>query len=96
MSIQQILCGGGGIVLVLMTLVQITPVKINPWSWIARAIGKAINADVAVRLSEIEKKLDGHIDMDDKRTADGHRAQILHFNNSGCLENNAGYFLNRN
>ena len=49
MSIQQILCGGGGIVLVLMTLVQITPVKINPWSWIARAIGKAINADVAVR-----------------------------------------------
>ena len=50
-------------------------------SWLARAIGKAINADVSVRLSEIEKKLDGHIDMDDKRTADGHRAQILHFNN---------------
>ena len=81
MNIQQILGGGGGTVLILMTLIQIAPVKVNPWSWLARAIGKAINADVSVRLSEIEKKLDGHIDMDDKRTADGHRAQILHFNN---------------
>ncbi len=81
MNIQQILGGGGGAVLILMTLIQIAPVKVNPWSWLARTIGKAINADVSVRLSEIEKKLDGHIDMDDKRTADGHRAQILHFNN---------------
>ena len=81
MNIQQILGGGGGAVLILMTLIQIAPVRVNPWSWLARTIGKAINADVSVRLSEIEKKLDGHIDMDDKRTADGHRAQILHFNN---------------
>lgn len=81
MSIQQILGGGGGAVLILMTLVQIAPVKVNPWSWIARTVGKAINADISKRLSDIEKKLDGHIDMDDKRTADGHRAQILHFNN---------------
>ncbi len=81
MSIQQILGGGGGAVLILMTLVQIAPVKVNPWSWIARTVGKAINADISSRLSEIEKKLDGHIEMDDKRTADGHRAQILHFNN---------------
>lgn len=81
MSIQQILGGGGGAVLILLTLVQIAPVKVNPWSWVARTIGKAINTEVSIRLSEIEKKIDGHIDMDDKRTADGHRAQILHFNN---------------
>lgn len=81
MTILEILTGGGGAVLILLTLVQLTPIKINPWSSVARAIGKAINADVSKRLDDIEKKMDGHIDMDDRRTADGHRARILHFNN---------------
>ena len=74
MTIQELLAGGGGLLLVLMTLMQIAPVKINPWSWLARAIGRAANAEVI-------KKLDDHITMDDRRTADGHRARILHFNN---------------
>ena len=74
MNVQELLAGGGGLLLVLMTLMQIAPVKINPWSWLARAIGRAVNAEVI-------KKLDNHITMDDRRTADGHRARILHFNN---------------
>ena len=43
MTIQEILAGGGGLLLILMTLVQIAPVKINPWSALAKAIGKAIS-----------------------------------------------------
>ena len=74
MNIQKLLTEGGGLLLAIMTLVQIAPVKINPWSWLARTIGRAINAEVI-------KKLDDHITMDDRRTADGHRARILHFNN---------------
>lgn len=75
MNLQELLTGGGSLLLVLMTLVQIAPVKINPWSWLAKAIGKAMG------LASIEKKLDAHIEMDDRRTAEGHRARILHFNN---------------
>ena len=74
MSIQEILASGGGVLVVVMTLVQIAPVTLNPWSWLARSIGRAVNAEVI-------KKLDAHITMDDRRTADGHRARILHFNN---------------
>lgn len=81
MSIQEILTGGGGVLVVVMTLVQFAPVKVNPWSWLGRMIGKAINADVSKRLDEIEKKLDGHITMDDRRMAESHRTRILHFNN---------------
>ena len=81
MTIQEILAGGGGLLLILMTLVQIAPVKINPWSALAKVIGKAINADISKRLDEIEKKLDSHIKTDDQGRADDWRAAILRFNN---------------
>jgi hypothetical protein len=31
---------------ILLTLVQVAPIKINPWSRIARAIGRALNTEV--------------------------------------------------
>ena len=71
---------GGGL-FVLLTLVQITPIKVNPWSAIARWIGKAINGEVLGKLGHLEKRLDKHITDDDKRDADGHRVKILQFNN---------------
>ena len=81
MNVQELLAGGGGLLLVMMTLVQIAPVKVNPWSWMAKAIGRAINGEVLAKLGQVEERLDKHITMDDRRTADGHRSRILHFNN---------------
>lgn len=88
MSIEELLAGGGGVLLVAMTLIQIAPVKVNPWSALARAIGKAINKDVLDGLAEVKSDqketrriLDGHIEMDDIRNADAHRTRILQFNN---------------
>ena len=78
MTIQEILAGGGGLLLILMTLVQIAPVKINPWSALAKAIGKAINADISKRLDEIEKKLDSHIKTDDQGRANELLRPIRH------------------
>jgi len=93
MSVQDVLVGGGAVA-VLMTLVQITPVKINPWSSIGKALkaacrslGKGLNGDVIERLDRMEtiqtqtrEKLDAHIRIDDERNADMHRARILQFN----------------
>lgn len=81
MNLTELLTGGGGLLLVLLTLVQIAPIKINPWSAIAKAVGRAINADVTKELGEIKEKLESHVTMDDRRNADGHRTRILHFNN---------------
>ena len=81
MSVLDLFAGGGGLVLAAMTVIQITPVKLDPWSWLAKAIGKAINADVLAKLGEVEKRLDKHITVDDQRAADGNRTRILHFNN---------------
>ena len=38
MTAAEILAGGG-IVLAAMTLIQIAPIKLDPWSAIARAVG---------------------------------------------------------
>lgn len=87
MSIQEILTGSGCILIALMTLVQITPIKINPWSAIGRAIGRVLNGDVMAKLNEVQKRLDKHIHIDDERNADMHRVQILRFNRELLQDN---------
>lgn len=81
MDIYEWIAGGGGLLAVLLTLVQIAPVKVNPWSAIAKAIGNAINTDVLRELDTVTQKLDTHIRVDDERNADSYRTRILQFNN---------------
>ena len=54
MSIQEILASSGGALVILMTLVQIAPIKVNPWSAIGKMIGKALNGDVIAKLNEVQ------------------------------------------
>lgn len=81
MTLYEWLVSGGGLIAVLLTLVQITPVKIRPWSTIAKAIGRAVNADVLREIDDVKTGLRNHIQTDDERNADEHRARILRFNN---------------
>ena len=77
------------------TLIEVCPIKINPWSWLFRMVKmlwgsfcRSLNSDVLDKLSALEKgqgatqaQLEKHIAMDDEREADKVRASILHFNN---------------
>ena len=88
MSIQEILLCGGVSTVVLLSLVEITPIKINPWSALAKWLGRAFNADVIKELetvkanqAETRGRLESHIDTNEKREADNCRARILRFNN---------------
>lgn len=70
---------GGGIILVAMTLIQIAPIKLNPWSALAKAIGRAINGEVIAKVDRLEREL---LDMKgnlEERDAISCRARILHF-----------------
>lgn len=80
MSVEDVILGVGGILVALMSLVQLAPVKINPWSALAKALGRAINADLMQELAATKTALEKHIQMDDERNADAHRAKILAFN----------------
>ena len=80
MTAQDILLGGGGLLVILFSLVEIAPVKWNPWSALAKALGRAVNADLLRELSATKAALEEHIRLDDERNADAHRAKILAFN----------------
>lgn len=80
MTLTEFLLGGGGLLCLLFGLVEIAPVKWNPWSALAKALGRAVNADLLRELSATKAALEEHIRLDDERNADGHRAKILAFN----------------
>lgn len=72
------LLGGGG-VLVLMTLLQIAPIKINPWSWLGLAIGRVINGEVLEKVDKLAKDVESNKNDDDEQWASLSRSHILRF-----------------
>lgn len=80
MTIHDLITGGGGALLVLTSLLQISPIPINPWSVVARAFGRAINGELYKKVDAVEKLLDAHISKDDANRADRKRFRILQFN----------------
>lgn len=88
MNLAEIIAGSGGGLLILLTLIQIAPIKLNPWSALGRAIGRAVNSDVLRELDEVRaaqdearEKLHEHILKSDQAEANTHRRRILNFNN---------------
>lgn len=67
-------------VVALSTIIQVSPIKINPWSWLARTIGRAINKELKADLDDIRANLSEHTRMDDERYAKQCRLRILRFN----------------
>lgn len=67
---------------VVLSVIQISPIKINPWSSILRWIGNQINKDIKVDLKSIHKEIDSMREENDKNEARRLRANILDFANS--------------
>ena len=89
-SIKELILGSGGfwigLAIVLLSLIQISPIKINPWTWIAKKIGKAINGDVMTEMGGLKNEIkDIKQDVSDireeakEREATNRRTRILEF-----------------
>lgn len=56
------------IITAVLSLIQIAPIKINPWSFIARQLGRALNSETFKRLDRNEERvLEVKHDVDDLR-----------------------------
>jgi len=82
--------GWAGIVIVIVSIIQIAPIKLDPWTWIARRIGKAFNQEMLEKQDAFQKesqeyrknndaKLEKLAQKFDCRTAEDARNRILCF-----------------
>lgn len=76
---------------VLASLIQITPIKVNPWDKIFGWIGKKMNKDVSDQVKEVRSEvkqvredLDTHIQDDKREKLEAQRRDILDFANA-CM-----------
>lgn len=79
MTALEIIGSGGGIAVIILTLLQIAPIKINPWTMIARKIGKAINGDLLEKVESVEKEMKDIKANISEQAAIDCRARILRF-----------------
>ena len=88
MTIKEILYGGGGGLLLLLTLIQIAPVKINPWSAVLGWFGKQINKDLLVQMKTMKSEIDTIRDENREIHAKDCRVRILRFSDEIYLGQN--------
>lgn len=84
MSLKDILTDGSGVCLIVLTVVQLAPIQVNPWTTILRWVGKLLNGEVLdlITLSEVKTaryrilRFDDEIRHKEKHTEE-HFNQIL-------------------
>lgn len=69
-----------------MTLLQISPIKIDPWTWLARFIGRAINSEIMAEVKELNKRMDKAEEKAEEREIKNARIRILRFGDE-CKNN---------
>lgn len=97
MTISELLAeygaAGGICLVVVLSLVEISPIKINPWSKLFRSLGKALNKDMLDEINALKtevsdlkdeiKKVDDRVDKMDARIDENNailcRSRILRF-----------------
>lgn len=88
MKILECLSAGrvAAVIVLLLSGIQIAPIKINPWSWLAKHFGRAINGEVIQRQDAQQKAIAGILDeidamrkCDSRKRADDTRNRILRF-----------------
>lgn len=78
-TIKQIFMYGGGGLVILLTLVQVAPIKLNPWTWLGRLIGRAINGEVIEKVETLTQDVKKNKADDDEQWASLSRSHILRF-----------------
>lgn len=68
------------IIIVVLSLVQIAPIKISPWTWVGKWFGKIIGVkELSDKVDKLEEKVDGLEEKVDENQAITSRVRILRF-----------------
>lgn len=83
MSLSEILSTalstGGSWLAVILVLIQIAPIPINPWKWITKKIGHAVNGEVIEKVNQLGADLQALRQDFEERGAAACRIRIMRF-----------------
>lgn len=68
------------VLIIVVSCVQIAPIRLNPWTWLAHAIGKALNGEIADKVDKLSDELEIFRADYDRKEAFNCRTRILRFN----------------
>lgn len=79
MQFGEVVGSLSAVCIILSTIIQVSPIKLNPWSWIAKKVGRAINGEILEKVEKLETEVQ-HIEHSaDERDAKAARVRILRF-----------------
>ena len=74
------------VLMIAATFLEVSKIKVNPWSWVASVIGRALNHDVIQQMQRLDERMERLENRQDKadaaageRAAISQRARILRF-----------------
>ena len=86
LTMGELLGWGSAAVVALSGVVEFSKIKINPWTWLARHVGRAINGEVLDKMDALNDRVDklsGKVDQSEarqyERDAKTARTHILRF-----------------
>lgn len=62
-----------------MTVFEVSKIKVNPWSWVAKKIGKAINGEVLEKFDRLNEDVAEIRTQQEEHSAKESRMRILRF-----------------
>lgn len=76
---KENMTSGGMILLLVMTVVEVSPVKVNPWGWMAKKIGRAINGEIISKVDILDKEMRAIREDVNEQDIVNRRIRILRF-----------------
>lgn len=76
------------LIVFILTFIQVMPIKLNPWSYIAKSIGRAINKEVIEKVENLQETVRLNKEADDEKWMNVKRQSILRFGDEIRLKEN--------
>ena len=70
-AVMTVLAGAG--------LIQLAPIRINPWSWLGKKLGRALNGEVLSELGQLKQRMDKMEVQGERDKMAAARIRILRF-----------------
>ena len=77
-----------GLVIILLGLIKIPKLEINLWGFLAKSIGNAMNHDMSIQITQMDKELKNHINRTEEFRIKAARQRILRFSDDIMLGKN--------